>query len=246
MMRNPLPNLFPALITLTIAVVGLFVVTPLVKAAPDEPRPAVTELQAPPTTSVAEPAPPAVPDPTKDDLDEHHRRIADNTLAVMNDSRWSHLAGIPTADYEQAAHDIASAVDLGNDATLLATLGYMETGFAAFVDDGRCNDPAWRASPEGRSIMGGKSCDGGQAYSIFQIHPIIDKTSPLYSSCSKQAISVRAGAAGCALKIARASMEATSSLQNYTGEWGVEHPKADKRLEMANRAIARHPLEDSD
>jgi hypothetical protein len=178
------------------------------------------------------------------DLDEHHRQIADNVLAVMNDPRWSRLRGLPTADYEDVARDIASAVDLGNDATLLATLAYMECGFAQFVDTLECNDPVWRASPEGQSIMGGKSCDGGNAYSIFQIHPVTDKTAPLYESCRKEAIVVRSGAARCALKIARASMEATSTLQNYTGEPGDYHPKADDRLRMANRAIVRHPFKD--
>ncbi len=226
---------------LIIAVIGFFVVTPLVKADPDPPRMAVTELQAPaPSVTPTEPT----SEPVKDDLDAHHRRIADNVLAVMNDPHWSHLAGLPTADYEDVAHDIASVVDLGNDATLLATLAYMECGFAQFVDDWECNDPAWRASPEGQSIMGGKSCDGGAAYSIWQIHPIIDTTSPLYATCSLWAISTRPGAAKCALAIARSSMEATSSLQNYTGEWGDDHPKADRRLDMANRAIARRPFKD--
>ena len=235
-------HILPALIMLTIAVVGLLVVNPLVKADASETSKFVREVVPPPadTSTASEPEPLV----TKEALDEHHRLIAENTLAVMNDPHWSHLAGLQVADYAEVARDIAVSVDLGNDATLLATLAYMESGFAAFVDDGRCNDPAWRKSAEGRAIMGGQSCDGGNAYSIWQIHPIIDKTSPLYATCSKQAISTRPGAAKCAVEIARASMEATSSLQNYTGEWGDEHPKADKRLDMANRAIARHPFTD--
>jgi hypothetical protein len=232
------------LITIGLCAVSFVAAVPSLQADPSSPKPAptVASVEASvPVDGVPEMQGTGTREP---DLDEHHRRIADNVLAVMNDPHWAHLKGLPTADYEDVARDIASAVDLGDDATLLATLAYMECGFAQFVDTLECNDPAWRASPEGQSIMGGKSCDGGNAYSIFQIHPVTDKTAPLYESCRKEAIVVRSGAARCALKIARASMEATSTLQNYTGEPGDYHPKADDRLRMANRAIARHPFKD--
>jgi hypothetical protein len=159
---------------------------------------------------------------------------------------WAHaVKDLPTADYHDVATDIASVVDHHEDGVLLAALGYWEGArYAAYVDDGRCNDPAWRTSAEGRWFMvRWGDCDGGNAHSLWQIHPIIDPSSRLYASCSLQAISDRRGAARCALEIARASMTASSNLCGYTGEFEeIGCPKAEQRLTFTLEALAKHPF----
>lgn len=128
--------------------------------------------------------------------------------------------------------------------TLLAALGYFEGArYAAYVDEGKCNDPKWRASAEGQYMMHiWGDCDGGHAHSIFQIHPIDDTFSPLYELCNTKMVDgSRVGAATCALAIARGSLTSTGDLTGYTGEWSFEHPKATMRLDFAQHALSKHP-----
>jgi len=159
---------------------------------------------------------------------------------------WAHaVKELPTADYHEVATDIASVVQHHEDGVLLAGLGYWEGArYAAYVDDGRCNDPAWRASAEGRWLMvRWGDCDGGHAHSLWQIHPIIDVSSRLYPFCSLEAIGDRRGAARCALEIARSSMTSTGDLCGYTGEFQVIGcPKAEQRLTFVLEAVAKHPF----
>ena len=154
------------------------------------------------------------------------------------------VSQLPAVEYEPVAHDIASVIQTPDDGVLVAALGYWEGArYAAYVDDGRCNDPVWRKSSEGQWLMQRwGDCDGGHAHSIWQIHPIVDVSSPLYSICNLDAISVRVGAAKCALELAKRSLASTGNLSGYTGEFSFEHPKADKRLEFARRAIEKHPF----
>jgi hypothetical protein len=167
-------------------------------------------------------------------------------------SSWPHAtAGVQAADYDAIAHDIAAAVDRYEDGVLLAGLAYWEGArFAAYVDDGRCNDPVWRKSPEGQATMlRWGDCDHMGAVSLWQIHPIVDPSSKLYSVCNRDVVDVttstgsRIGAARCALAIARSSMQSTGDLSGYTGEAPVEgaHPKADERLAFVRRTLAKFP-----
>jgi hypothetical protein len=56
-------------------------------------------------------------------------------------------------------------------AVLLATLAFFESGWAEYVLDGDCNTEAWRRTEAGRrAMLSGGSCDGGLAWSAFQIH----------------------------------------------------------------------------
>jgi hypothetical protein len=120
--------------------------------------------------------------------------------------------------------------------TLMAALGYWEgSRFAAYVDDGLCNNKAWRKTSEGVATMKlGGSCDGGYAHSIWQIHTIEG------SVCSRELVDgSRFGAARCALELARKSIVARGNLSWYTGESAYHHPKADERLEWARKAIKK-------
>ena len=184
-------------------------------------------------------APPAseLPDPIK-------ARLSLYTLGVMQ--RWAHAGPAVTAvGCSAVAESIAMAVVRPDDAVLLAALAYFEGArFAEYVDDGLCNDKAWRKTPEGIRLMHiGGDCDHGHAHSLWQIHPIEDPASPIYGLCSLETISLsRAAAAGCALEIAKRSLRETGSLMNYTGEWAGPHPKADERLKFARDASAQHPF----
>jgi len=96
-------------------------------------------------------------------------------------------------------------------------------------------------------------CDGGIAYTIFQIHPTTDTRSALYEHCSVEALTAsRKNAAKCALEMAQRSIQRTGDLSSYTGEWVqslwvagkgrvTAHPKSDERLLFAKKAKAKHP-----
>lgn len=179
--------------------------------------------------------------------DMQHDEMKQYALWVMDD--WTHgVASEPVASYDDIADDIASAVALHEDAVLLAGLGYWEGArYAAYVDGYSCNDPVWRASEEGRRLMRTwGDCDRGNAYSIWQIHPIVDRSSKLYAICNIEMVGPmgsRYNAARCALAIARSSVESTGTLSGYTGESPFEgaHPKADERLNFVRKAVAKHP-----
>lgn len=176
-------------------------------------------------------------------------RMAAYTLDVMRS--WTHAVdAMPVVDYEGVASDIAAAVLMdgahvsARDAVMLAGLAYWEGArYAAYVDDGRCNDRAWRQTAEAVRLMRlGGNCDNGHAHSFWQIHPVMDSSSSIYEACNAEAVDgSRAGAARCALLLARSSMAARGDLSMYTGEFSFEHPKADLRLDFVNRASDRHP-----
>jgi len=217
------------------------------------------------------PAPPTAPNETEIATAARHDRLTTYVLSVMNG--WTHaVSQMPVADYEAVASDIAQAVILEPEgpltcdtfaapdgkrclwgpgwntdhakAVLLATLGYWEGArYAAYVDEGKCQDDAWRKTPEGVRLMHlGGDCDHKNAHSLWQIHPIIDRQAPLYALCNRDAVDgSRLGAARCALSIAASSIRSSGTLTSYTGEFWGEHPKADIRLDFAQRAIAKHP-----
>jgi hypothetical protein len=148
-------------------------------------------------------------------------------------------------------------------AVLVAAVGYWEGArYAADVDNLNCNSADWRKDPANAPlihIMG--NCDGGRAWSIFQVWPRVGSAheSPINESCSKDAVAVRYTAARCALQILRMSMMAKGDLTGYTGETqprgetGDERPmigagetswkqKATVRLEFARKALKKHPF----
>lgn len=181
-------------------------------------------------------------------VDARVEQLAAQTLGVMR--HWPPAVAFEAVGYDDVAHSLAEAVvndfdgrgewagwPLGKQAVLLAALGYYEGArYAAHVDDGRCNDPAWRSTPEGRRLMlTSGDCDGGRAFSIFQIHPFClpRKDGDCEQVTGDKLIGSRTYAAGVALWIASRSIDSTGTLQSYTGESGLFHPKADVRLAFA-------------
>jgi hypothetical protein len=56
-------------------------------------------------------------------------------------------------------------------AHFVAALGFQESGFREYVDDGRCNDREWQKTAEGIHLTHiGGACDGTLAHSMWQIH----------------------------------------------------------------------------
>jgi hypothetical protein len=99
-----------------------------------------------------------------------------NALAAVLIVFETRLPNIAPEVRTEAAEAIATAVEAtGRDtrfAIEIAELAVEESGLAPWVLDGRCNDPKWRFSKEGKRTMHGTShCDGGLAVGAWQIHP---------------------------------------------------------------------------
>jgi hypothetical protein len=245
-----------------------------VHADPDVPEIVKAAVASPPPEPVPQIVVDAVTQPIEVPGDDgRHERLRTYVLDIMNGWSHA-VPKLEVADYGDIASDLAFAVlaepDDGtgcktvtfkNDSkhcvwadgwntdgakvVMLASLGYWEGArYAAYVDDGRCNDKVWRASKEGQQTMRvWGDCDHSQAHSIFQIHPIDDTLSTLYKLCNTKMVdNSRVDAARCALALARGSMVWSGNLSSYTGEWGSQHPKADDRLNFAKQALAKHPM----
>jgi hypothetical protein len=83
----------------------------------------------------------------------------------------------------------------------------------------------------------GGHCDGGLAYSFWQVH--LDSLLSVDPSGTTDKMRDRAYAARIGLTLACRSLAATGSLVGYTGEPSSYHPKADQRLDFARRFIPR-------
>ena len=105
-------------------------------------------------------------------------------------------------------------------ARLLMCVAFFESGFRGYVDDGRCDDPAWRATPTGRRMMRRGDCDGGHARSLWQLHGF-DGT--------------RSEAIREALRRIRTAVSYGLGMRAYTGERDPAAPKAQQRLLCASR-----------
>jgi hypothetical protein len=115
----------------------------------------------------------------------HWEALKAYLLSTMTE--WAPPANQPdqdTSNYEDIASDIATVMlwkeeppfwkddkNKGKSALMVATIGYWEGHYWKFVDSGLCNSTKWLKSKEGARLTGPKAtCDGGHAYSIFQIH----------------------------------------------------------------------------
>ena len=159
---------------------------------------------------------------------------------------WPHaLPAVPTVDYAELAHAVAAVAERVDPirpekpqarlytAMVLIGLAYKEGArFAAYVADGRCNDPAWRASSEGQRLLRWGGCDGGKAYSLWQVHIEGRRVTP-------EQMMDQEFAATQAAEIARKSFAGSKGLCWYTGEWGGPCPKAREREEFAEAAYQR-------
>lgn len=181
-------------------------------------------------------------------------RLAAHVLSVIES--WP-KAQTEMADLGDVANDIAFTAihddpawidDVYRDQTamLLASLAFYEgVHFAAYVDDGRCQ--AWGKlialhlpmPAEGAKYMHYGTCDHGAAQSLWQVHSVTLQN-PTEVATSENLLD-RRFAAHIALRLARQSLNATSTLRYYTGEWSGPCPKADERLSFAIREIDAHP-----
>jgi hypothetical protein len=172
------------------------------------------------------------------------------------------------ARYEATASDIIEtvyaddepAVFLGADGNIksaleLAAIGSFEGGFQKFVDEGGCNVKGFKADRRG-------SCDGGTAYTIWQIHPMSGLmlkgtgiTSVYYNQqaakehpedvwTGAKLVADRKMAAKVALHLIRISYQEQKSLCRFTGESCLEgkHPLADNRHMRAVNYLKAHPF----
>lgn len=177
------------------------------------------------------------------------------------------------ARYESIASDIA-AVALDEDeppvfagsagrsksSLLVAAVASYEGGFQRFVDEGECNKPGFKADRRG-------SCDGGHAFTLWQIHAKefgggfllgVDgsiagtRFAPAAALLSGNVVTAegmladRKVAARVAQRLLRQSLRTYGSMCAYTGESCAEgaHPKAAARLERAKAYFAAHPFAD--
>lgn len=112
----------------------------------------------------------------------------------------------------------------GDDGTrtarLLMCVAFFESGFRGYVDDGRCDDPTWRATDTGRRMMRRGDCDGGHARSLWQLHDFHG---------------TRHDAIREALRRIRTAVSYGLGMRAYTGERDPAAPKAQQRLLCASR-----------
>jgi len=117
-------------------------------------------------------------------------------------------------------------------AILLASVARYESDFAPWVDAGLCNDLEWRRSAEGKAVHRGSDCDGGHAFSLWQIHA---------GQAGQALIADRQAAIREAVARMRVSLDAGRGLCWYTGETG-DCPKAELRLRTAQVWSLGHPF----
>ena len=162
--------------------------------------------------------------------------IADDIVAVVSEE--TEPAVFPQDD------------DRHKTATLIATLAFWESNFQLYVDNGSCDDRAWRKTREGRATLLSGDCDGGWAYSMFQIHPeggiALEPGGGWhheFGAIDGQAmLADRKVAVRVALHMARQSIGHGAGLCQYSGEIGP-CPKAAARLSFAQRWWAAHPYQ---
>lgn len=120
---------------------------------------------------------------------------------------------------------------------LLLALPHLETGrsWARWVDDGSCNDPKWRAAHA--LWMKDGDCDGGKAWSMWQVHVPGDSVEE-----GKKLVSDRKNAVRAALEIARRSLQSGKGLCGYSGETYPRCKLASMRLETARNWVTKFPF----
>jgi hypothetical protein len=167
--------------------------------------------------------------------------------------------------------------DRSRSAVLVATVAFFESGFAEYVDKGECNDWDWKhpkvTGPDAvpadeirrrRALLAAGPCDGGLAYSDWQIHPFDSRFRDgmvLFDGArawafaadindgkeheviyGKDMIADRKKAARVALHMLRRALgRGADNLCGYTGERG-DCPKGAQRLKFAVDWSRRHPF----
>ena len=173
------------------------------------------------------------------------REVADNVAFAVLHSGDPAYPGLPVVIGEcpipMDRGDWRMTDDPEARGVLAMALAYFEGArFASYVDDESCNDRTWRTFSENRHLMHiGGHCDGGLAFSFWQVH--IDSGLLSYDPkmVTAEKMKDRTYAASVGLAMACRSLKASGSLVGYTGESRSWHPKADERLNFARRFISR-------
>ena len=246
-------------------------------------RPARSNPAISPAISVAPVTTPVVSAEPIAPVEDNHEKI-DALSKYTYESMKSWATPKTSSDddrFHSIANDISTVVLDSNEPTIwnsdasrgkaaiyLATLGYWEGfHFAEYVDKGLCNDIKWVATKEGREKTLGANCDGGYAYSIYQIHPeggIIltqdgwtkrwaDRTGHVKFYDGQDLIADRKIATKVALHMVRQSIHMGGNLCGYSGEgatmdedgkihYGGGCPKAADRQNFAENWYRKHPF----
>jgi hypothetical protein len=196
--------------------------------------------------------------------DSHHQALTKYILESMK--VWAPPSSMvqthSTGNFEAIAKDMVDTVlDPGEPAlwktdtsktktvTLLATMALFEGHYWKYVEDGTCNKSD-RSDP----VLKNGSCDGGEAFSLWQVHPMsglvlldnglwgwaVDKNRPDVITGAKL-LADRKVAAKTALHFLRASIKRDGTLCEYTGE---KKPcvKAAERMDFAVNWLEKHPM----
>lgn len=175
----------------------------------------------------------------------HHRAIAKDLADLAS---WP---GEPRmfADDPHGAHG----------ALVIASIGFLESRYRDYVDEGKCNDLAWRATKEGQKLLTLGDCDGGRAVGFVQVQfpatgillrgdggwhdaaydqPDDNERATVYKA---DALADRKVLILVALAMARQSIKRGAGLAQYCGG---EHAaaKGKERLETATTYWTRHPF----
>ena len=209
------------------------------------PAPPIPVFHLPPPEPIPEPLLPLVPalDPRIEALRIYTREALES---------WPGWQGEAISADDAALSIARAAVDDHrpyNAAMTLAGLAFMESHLAKYVDSGDCNrwlHEAWRhghrrpnlsvlTKEAQHALQAYGTCDGGFAYSIWQIHPTSFKV-PVHEEVTARKLADRDYAAKIALRIARID----SSLCAYAGE-APQCPKATERRMFIDAELRKHP-----
>jgi hypothetical protein len=197
--------------------------------------------------------------------DAHHRQL---TVYILESMRsWAPPSTIvqthSTASYASIAKDIVDTVldpgepSLWKDdkqktktAVLSATMALFEGHYWKYVEDGTCN-----AKDRSNPVLKNGTCDGGAAYSLWQVHPmrglvLLDNGLWGWAVDTKRSdvvtgeklLADRRLAAKTALHFLRASIKRDGTLCEYTGE-SKPCKKAEQRMKFAVNWLEKHPFD---
>lgn len=171
--------------------------------------------------------------------------IASDIASVFTDSNEAPVFSGPTGRVRSAL--------------LLASIGSFEGGWQQFVEEGDCNKTGYKADGRG-------SCDGGFAFTSWQIHIAgggflyvggrltnvtyerqYAKDHPNEIINGNRLVADRRIAVRVAKDLIIETAGRDCLLCGYAGESSLQaHPKADARLQRAKDYWARHPFVDPD
>lgn len=159
--------------------------------------------------------------------------IIPNMRADRRESIANDIAVVVMSE-DRAFDDDANGQKTG---LLLLSIAHYETGrsWASWIDDGKCNDPAWRTTHP-QWIKGG-DCDGGHAYGMWQVHPPNEDDTIGRTYVTNRQTGIRA-----ALTIARESLKNHVGLCHYSGETYPRCKLASMRLETARNWETKFPF----